>query len=339
MKTHESDTPLLIVENLTIELANSPGSTPIVQNMSFQVSKGEVVGLVGESGSGKSMLGLAVMGLLPRGVHVTSGKIVVDGLSMMEASDEERRRMRGATVATVFQDPGAALNPTRNVRQHLIGAMKAHSRASSKALQDKALATLEKVGFPEPKQRYRSYPFQLSGGLRQRVAIAMALINNPKVLIADEPTTSLDVSVQKGILDLIRERTLDDELGCIFVSHDLGVIAQVADRVIVMYSGQKVEEGRTARVLSKPRHPYTEGLIASAPTMSSDLNKPLRPIPGTIPRVGEGPQGCTFQARCPVVSLGLCSPSVPEWASDLTDPDHRWFCRVGPEFSDSGEEG
>lgn len=338
MNEEKRETALLIVEDLTIELADSPGSTPIVQNMSFRVGEGEVVGLVGESGSGKSMIGLAVMGLLPDGVKVTSGRIVVDGLSVLDASDEARRRMRGSTIATVFQDPGAALNPTRTVRQHLVGALKAHSRASRAQLREKALATLERVGFPEPLARYRSYPFQLSGGLRQRVAIAMALINDPKVLIADEPTTSLDVSVQKGILDLVRKRTLHDQLGCIFVSHDLGVISEVADRVIVMYSGQKVEEGKTINVLKEPRHPYTKGLIASAPTMTSNLTKPLRPIPGTIPRVGEAPKGCAFQKRCPALPEGQCAPNNPGWTSDPHDADHRWFCHLSSESSDLTKE-
>lgn len=328
-ETRDMNNDLLVVENLTIELEDGPGSTPIVQNMSFRIGRGEVVGLVGESGSGKSIVGLALLNLLPQGVKVTSGSILLDGLDVLQADEDTQRRMRGAKLSTVFQDPGAALNPTRTVKQHLSSVLKAHQRLSREEVRQRSLDALASVGFPDAAARYGSYPFQLSGGLRQRVAIAMALVNNPLVLIADEPTTSLDVSVQKGIVELIRRRTIEDQLGCIFVSHDLGVIAEVADRVIVMYAGQKVEEGKAREVLSNPQHPYTNGLIASAPTMSSNLSEPLQPIPGIIPRVGEAPKGCTFQTRCPQAALNMCQPHDPDWTSDPFDPTHRWFCFTG----------
>jgi|AntAceMinimDraft_12_1070368.scaffolds.fasta_scaffold36710_2 peptide/nickel transport system ATP-binding protein len=329
---------LLVVEGLTIELENSPGASPIVQDMSFRVAAGEVVGLVGESGSGKSLIGLALLNLLPDGVIITSGKILANGLDVLTADEETLRKMRGATLATVFQDPGAALNNTRTVRQHLAGVLQAHGRFSRQEVRERSLQALNSVGFPNPAARCRSYPFQLSGGLRQRVAIAMALINNPKVLIADEPTTSLDVSVQKGILELVRRRTIENHLGCLFVSHDLGVISEVADRVIVMYAGQKVEEGPALSVLTRPQHPYTVGLIASAPTMSSNLANPLRPIPGTIPPVGEAPSGCAFQTRCPQLTKELCSPLDPGWTIDPDDSSHRWFCYRQPKLKSRRKE-
>jgi oligopeptide/dipeptide ABC transporter ATP-binding protein len=203
---------------------------------------------------------------------------------------------------------------------------RAHEKSSKRDIREKSIGILKDVGFPNPEERLKSFPFQLSGGLRQRVAIAMALINRPKILIADEPTTSLDVSVQKGILDLIRKRTIEDKIGCIFISHDLGVIAEVADRVIIMYSGQVVEEGPMESVLTNPKHPYTRGLIASAPSMKSSLAKPLRPIPGSLPPVGRTPSGCAFQDRCPEKALGNCNAANPTWSNDSNNQSHRWLC-------------
>jgi oligopeptide/dipeptide ABC transporter ATP-binding protein len=202
----------------------------------------------------------------------------------------------------------------------------AHEKSSKRDIREKSIGILKDVGFPNPEERLKSFPFQLSGGLRQRVAIAMALINRPKILIADEPTTSLDVSVQKGILDLIRRRTIEDKIGCIFISHDLGVIAEVADRVMIMYSGQVVEEGPMASVLTNPKHPYTHGLIASAPSMTSSLAKPLRPIPGSLPPVGRTPSGCAFQDRCPEKALGNCNAANPTWSYYSINQSHRWLC-------------
>ena len=318
---------LLQVDGLTIELDGRPEATPVVSNLTFRVHEGECVGIVGESGSGKSLSSLALLNLLPTGVHVAAGTIVADGIDVTRADDAALRRLRGALVSMVFQDPGAALNPSRSVKQHLSDALRSHSDISRSEVKERSLAVLTEVGFPEPGSRFKSFPFQLSGGLRQRVAIAMALVNHPRILVADEPTTSLDVSVQKGILQLIRRRTTEDRIGCVFVSHDLGVIAEVADRVIIMYAGQVVEEGSVNSVLASPQHPYTRGLIASAPSMTSTLDNPLRPIPGNLPPVGRAPAGCAFQTRCPDRSEGLCSPHDPGWSQDPIDASHRWYCR------------
>jgi len=318
---------LLTVNGLTIALDDQPDASPVVQDLTFNVREGECVGIVGESGSGKSLSSLALLNLLPAGVHIAAGSIVAAGQDVTTADRKALRRLRGSVVSMVFQDPGAALNPSRTVGKHLSDALRAHSDMSRREIRQRTLDVLADVGFPEPSNRLKSFPFQLSGGLRQRVAIAMALVNRPRILVADEPTTSLDVSVQKGILQLVRRRTSEDGIGCVFVSHDLGVIAEVADRVIIMYAGQVVEEGAVTSVLAQPKHPYTRGLIASAPSMTSTLENPLRPIPGSLPPVGRAPSGCTFQDRCPDRSDGLCSPDNPTWSQDPACPSHRWLCR------------
>ena len=317
---------LLSIKNLTISLEGRPNTSPIVQNLNLEVSAGEVLGIVGESGSGKSLTGLSILNMLPKGVYISAGQILADGNDITKSEKKKLRAYRGELFSIVFQDPGSALNPSRTIGKLLSDVARAHEKSSKRDIREKSIGILKDVGFPNPEERLKSFPFQLSGGLRQRVAIAMALINRPKILIADEPTTSLDVSVQKGILDLIRKRTIEDKIGCIFISHDLGVIAEVADRVIIMYSGQVVEEGPMASVLTNPKHPYTRGLIASAPSMTSSLAKPLRPIPGSLPPVGRTPSGCAFQDRCPEKALGNCNAANPTWSNDSNNQSHRWLC-------------
>ena len=319
-------TKLLSIKNLTISLEGRPNTSPIVQNLNLEVSAGEVLGIVGESGSGKSLTGLSILNMLPKGVYISAGQILADGNDITKSEKKKLRAYRGELFSIVFQDPGSALNPSRTIGKLLSDVARAHEKSSKRDIREKSIGILKDVGFPNPEERLKSFPFQLSGGLRQRVAIAMALINRPKILIADEPTTSLDVSVQKGILDLIRKRTIEDKIGCIFISHDLGVIAEVADRVIIMYSGQVVEEGPMASVLTNPKHPYTRGLIASAPSMTSSLAKPLRPIPGSLPPVGRTPSGCAFQDRCPEKALGNCNAANPTWSNDSSNQSHRWLC-------------
>jgi oligopeptide/dipeptide ABC transporter ATP-binding protein len=317
---------LLSIRNLTISLEGRPNTSPIVQDLNLEVNEGEVLGIVGESGSGKSLTGLSVLNMLPKGVYIAAGQILADGKDVTKSDEKILRTFRGALLSIVFQDPGSALNPSRTIGKLLSDVARAHGNYSKDEIRKKSIEVLKDVGFPDPESRLKSFPFQLSGGLRQRVAIAMALMNRPKILIADEPTTSLDVSVQKGILHLIRTRTIEDGIGCIFISHDLGVIAEVADRVMIMYSGQVVEEGPMASVLTNPKHPYTRGLIASAPSMKSSLVNPLRPIPGSLPPVGRTPNGCAFQDRCPEKSLGTCSALNPTWFNDFNDNTHRWLC-------------
>lgn len=317
---------LLSIRNLTISLEDHPNTSPIVQDLNLEVNEGEVLGIVGESGSGKSLTGLSILNMLPKGVYISAGQILAASKDVTKSDEKTLRTFRGALLSIVFQDPGSALNPSRTIGKLLSDVARAHGNFSKDEIRGKSIEVLKDVGFPDPESRLKSFPFQLSGGLRQRVAIAMALMNRPKILIADEPTTSLDVSVQKGILHLIRTRTIEDGIGCIFISHDLGVIAEVADRVMIMYSGQVVEEGPMASVLTNPKHPYTRGLIASAPSMKSSLANPLRPIPGSLPTVGRTPRGCAFQDRCPEKSLGTCSALNPTWFNDISDNTHRWLC-------------
>jgi oligopeptide/dipeptide ABC transporter ATP-binding protein len=331
--------PLLSVEGLTIRLDGRPEASPVVQELNFSVHEGECVGIVGESGSGKSLSSLAILNMLPTGVHISSGHNCAAGVEVTGADKKNLRKLRGTLVAMVFQDPGAALNPSRTIGKHLSDVLRAHTRMKRSKVRDLSLLTLESVGFPNPSTRLKTFPFQLSGGLRQRVAIAMAMVNHPRILIADEPTTSLDVSVQKGILELIRKKIIEDRIGCVFVSHDLGVIGEVADRVIIMYSGQVVEEGSTLSVLTTPKHPYTRGLIASAPSMESSLEKPLRPIPGSLPSVGHTPSGCAFQDRCSLKSSNQCTPSAPVWSHDPGDESHRWLCHASTQITPSQNQG
>lgn len=324
--TTSKPSSLLSIKNLTISLTSSPGTSPVVRNLTFDVSPGECVGIVGESGSGKSLSSLAILNMLPSGVHISNGSVIAEGIELTKANEKELRRLRGSLVSMIFQDPGAALNPSRTVGKLLADVLRAHSKLSRKQIKERSIAILGDVGFPDAENRLNNFPFQLSGGLRQRVAIAIALVNRPSILVADEPTTSLDVSVQKGILELIHRRTVEENIGCIFVSHDLGVIAEVADRVVIMYSGQVVEEGPVASVLTHPKHPYTKGLIDSAPNMSSTLSNPLRPIPGSLPPIGRTPSGCAFQDRCLEKQSGSCSPDDPTWSTDPQDSTHRWLC-------------
>lgn len=281
--TTTSAHPTIRVSDLTIAMGASPSAPALVHDLSLEVRPGECVGLVGESGSGKSLTGLSMMRLLPEGLAMRTGEIEFDGTNLASLGDAELRRLRGSRISMIFQDPAAALNPTRTARKQLIDVLRAHESLSRSEADARAISVLESVGFPDAPQRYRAFPFQLSGGLKQRVCIAMALACSPRLVIADEPTTNLDVSVQAGILRLIRHRIDTDGFGCLFVSHDLGVIAEVADRVLVMYAGEVVESGSVQDILDNPAHPYTRGLISAAPTMSSSRTNPLRPYTAARP--------------------------------------------------------
>lgn len=275
---------ILSARNLSISIGGDSGPpSTLVHNIDLAVAEGECVGVVGESGSGKSLTSLAFMRMLPNGLRLDAEHLTFRGRDLLAMTPREVRSIRGKDIAMVFQDPSAALNPSRTIRRQIVDVVLAHEDVGRREADSRAVEALENVGFPDARNRYNSYPFQLSGGLRQRVCIAMALVCNPDVVIADEPTTNLDVSVQAGILQLIRRRIDTDGFGCIFVSHDLGVISTVADRAVVMYAGQIVESGPTDAILSQPAHPYTQGLIAAAPTMSSSLHTPLAPYTSPHP--------------------------------------------------------
>lgn len=282
MKDETSDN-VIAARNLTISLDSAAQRSALVYQLDINIRAGECVGLVGESGSGKSLTGLAMLNLLPAGLSISSGDLRFGDLDLRTASSKSLRKIRGKAISMIFQDPSAALNPSRTVKKHLTDILRTHEGLTRGAAEARAIEALEAVGFPEAAERLNTFPFQLSGGLKQRVSIAMAIACHPRLVIADEPTTNLDVSVQAGILKLLRSRIDEDGFACLFVSHDLGVIGAVADRVLVMYAGEIVESGPVRDILDKPQHPYTRGLISAAPNMQSSRERPLQPYAGVRP--------------------------------------------------------
>lgn len=299
----------LEVRGLTTRFETRAGAVTAVNNVSFSVGKGRILGLVGESGSGKSVTGFSILGLIDAPGEVSAGEVLVDGADLRKLSADEMRRMRGSRVAMVFQDPMMTLNPVLRVGDQMAMAVRVHRKMSKSAALEEARKALEKVGIPAAGERLRAYPHQLSGGMRQRVAIAMALLHSPSVIIADEATTALDVSIQGQILAEVRE--LADETGAaiVWITHDLAVVSSLADDICVMYAGRIVERGAAQQVLDHPRHPYTRGLLDSIPA----LNEPgaaLPQIPGSTPQLSRLPSGCPFRPRCPRAS-DLCAAEPP----------------------------
>lgn len=303
----------LDVRGLTVELPTGAGWIRPVNDVSFSVAEGETLGVVGESGSGKTILSLALMGLEPPGAR-RSGEAwleVRDGArkNLVTARREDVRALRGRDIAMIFQEPMTALNPVMRVGAQVEEAIRVHEATASPAeLRDRALAALKRAAVPESERRFLQYPHQLSGGLRQRVMIAIALAAGPGILIADEPTTALDVTVQKQILELLAGLRRELGLSLLFITHDLGLVSQIADRVIVMYAGRIVEEGPTAEVLQGPRHPYTEGLLRAAPRLARGK---LTPIPGSVPSLAALPPGCAFSPRC-ALRVAECDEAMPK---------------------------
>ncbi|MGE0716474.1 MAG: ABC transporter ATP-binding protein [Alphaproteobacteria bacterium] len=290
-------TPLLEVEDLRIAFSADGRPLPAVDGISFTLAPGETLGIVGESGSGKSLTALALMGLLPAGVAV-SGAVRFEGRDLTRLAEAERRRIRGNRIAMIFQEPMTALNPVFTIGEQIAEVFRQHRGLKRAEARAEAVEMLRLVGIPAPERRAGDYPHQLSGGMRQRAMISIALACQPRLLIADEPTTALDVTIQAQVLDLLRE--LRDRLGLalILITHSLGVVAEIADRVSVMYAGRIVEEGPTADLFARPRHPYTAGLLAGIPPIDEDVVR-LTPIAGTVPPLHAMPAGCRFQPRCP----------------------------------------
>jgi peptide/nickel transport system ATP-binding protein len=304
---------LLDVRNLIVDLPTAVGWIRPVNEVSFQVAPGESLGLVGESGSGKTMLALALMGLLPPGARVAGSGVLqragTDETNLAQMNEKAFRAVRGREIAMIFQEPMTSLNPVMRIGAQIEEAVSTHEPALSKSQRrDRVLEALRQASVPEPETRAEQFPHQLSGGLRQRAMIAMAIAARPKLLIADEPTTALDVTVQKQILELLDRLRRDLQLGLLFITHDLGVVAQVADRLAVMYVGRIVEEGPTGEVLGAPRHPYTQGLLAASPSLEK---KKLMPIAGTVPQLTELPPGCAFEPRC-ALRRDDCRVAVPD---------------------------
>ena len=296
---------LLHVENLTVDFATAQGSVRAVRDVSFDIEAGEVLGLVGESGSGKSVTSLAILRLLPPQARV-SGRIEFCGEDLLLLGDERMRATRGAGISMIFQEPMTALNPVMRVGDQVAEAVLAHRgtandrgpRVSKAEAWNLAIESLRTVAIAEPERRARDYPHQLSGGQRQRVMIAMAIVNRPQLLIADEPTTALDVTIQAQVLDLLNELRQKFSLAMLFVSHDLAVVSQIADRVAVMYSGSLVELGAKQDIFKAPAHPYTRGLLHAVPDLKTDRTRPLQTIEGTVPALHAMPSGCGFEPRC-----------------------------------------
>ena len=290
--------PVLVVEGLRTHFFTKAGVVKAVDDVSFSVDRGEVMGLVGESGCGKSMTGYSLMGLIDLPGRIVAGKIVLDGIDLRALSAEQLRQMRGNRVAMIFQDPMMTLNPVLRIDVQMIEAIVAHDKVSEDDARARAREALSKVGIPSPDERLAAYPHQFSGGMRQRVAIAIALLNRPDLIIADEPTTALDVTIQGQILYEMQKLTRETGTALIWITHDLSVIAGLADRVSVMYAGRIVEQGTAEEVLGRPRHPYTRGLLDSVPS-NNVRGARLKQIPGMTPSLLDLPPGCPFRERCP----------------------------------------
>jgi len=294
--THES--PVLAVTDLSTAFFTRHGAVRAVDGTSFTVARGEVLGLVGESGSGKTVTGFSILGLVDPPGRIVGGSIRFLGEELVGASEERLRRLRGAKIAMIFQDPMMTLNPVLRIDTQMIEAITAHERVSHRAARERARAALTAVGIASPDERLAAYPHQFSGGMRQRVAIAIALLHRPALLIADEPTTALDVTIQSQILAEVHALCADSGTALIWITHDLAVVAGLADRVAVMYAGRIVEEGPVDAVLAQPLHPYTRGLIGSVPSRNR-RGAPLAQIPGMAPSPAVLPPGCAFAPRCP----------------------------------------
>jgi peptide/nickel transport system ATP-binding protein len=308
-----SGEPLLQVRDLTVGFRTEDGRISAVDQVSFDARAGELLAVVGESGCGKSVAAMALSGLLPRNATVT-GSVRLDGAELVGASAEQLRAVRGKEIAYIFQEPMTSLNPVFTVGRQVAEVLRVHEGMSRKAALGRAVELLDLVGIPNPRERLKHYPHQLSGGLRQRVMIAMAVACNPRVLVADEPTTALDVTVQAGILDVLRD--MRDRLGAavVLITHDLGVVADVADRVMVMYAGRVVERGEVHELFARPRHHYTVGLLGAVPSArTTDGEQRLREIPGLVPVLAEQPDACTFADRCSAAS-DVCRESAPPLA-------------------------
>ncbi|CAL9449278.1 ABC transporter ATP-binding protein [Streptomyces pilosus] len=288
----------LSVRDLRVRFSTEDGIVKAVDGLSFDVERGKTLGIVGESGSGKSVTNLTVLGLHNPKSTTVEGEILLEGRDLVTAPEKELEKLRGNKVAMIFQDPLTALSPYYTVGRQIAEPYMKHTGASKKEARARAIEMLTKVGIPQPESRVDDYPHQFSGGMRQRAMIAMALVCDPDLLIADEPTTALDVTVQAQILDLLKDLQQEFGTGIIFITHDLGVISDMADDLLVMYSGRAVERGSVREVLRQPKHPYTWGLLSSMPRLGADVSQALNPIPGSPPSLLNPPSGCPFHPRC-----------------------------------------
>lgn len=316
---------LLKVNDLTVTLATSSGDAQAVRNLSFELDQGEILGIAGESGSGKTMTALSILGLLPY-KGKAAGSIFFDGREILTSTKKEYRDIRGKDIAMIFQDPMTSLHPMLTVATQLTEHLIHHRKVSKAAARQSALELLDTVKIPDPVAALAAHPNQFSGGMRQRIAIAMALACEPKLLIADEPTTALDVTVQAGILKLLHQLRDERKLSIMVITHDLGVLSSLADRILIMYAGSEVESGKASDLLKHPRHPYTKGLISALPGVSKE-GKVLTSIKGMPPELGNFPSGCAFHERCSYAQAS-CISEMP-YAIEISET-HRIFCPINP---------
>jgi len=317
--------PLLEIDDLRVDYASPRGPVRAVAGVSLSLERNRILGLVGESGCGKSTVGQALMGLVQAPGRIAGGDIRFEGRSLVGLPERELRRLRGDRIAMVFQDPTATLNPVLTIGDQIAELFRWHRpKLPRREVERRVVALLERVGIAEAERRRRAYPHELSGGMRQRIVIACALALDPALIVADEPTTALDVTVQAQILDLMRGLQVEHGTAVILISHDLGVIAETCDDVAVMYAGRIVESGPTAEVLARPRHPYTAGLIASRPSIDAP-GRVVRPIPGTVPDLARPPAGCPFHPRCGQ-AVAACRDAIPALQPIPEEPRHAVAC-------------
>ena len=315
---------LLEVHNFSLRFRDTPSDQ--INHISFSVSPGKTLCIVGESGCGKSVTSLAMMGLLPAGAaEIRSGQMVFEGQELDLSDHTAMRKLRGSRMTMIFQEPMSSLNPVFRIGDQIVEAVQAHSDITKAEATSRAVAMLMRVGIPAAEKRMRDYPHQLSGGMRQRVMIAMALVNDPALLIADEPTTALDVTIQAQILELIRDLQAETNMGTIMITHDLGVVAEIADTVAVMYAGTIVETGPAERIFNDPQHPYTIGLMSSIPQLTGARGR-LSTVPGMVPTAQNMPPGCRFASRCPFVRP-VCNAAPPLVS---LGEEHQVACHFAP---------
>ncbi|KQL33962.1 peptide ABC transporter ATP-binding protein [Bacillus sp. FJAT-25509] len=312
---------VLEVSGLTTEFKSKHGSLKIIENIDLTVKKGEILGIVGESGCGKSVTSLSILQLLDKKAKIASGSVTFNNSNLVDKTEKDMRKIRGNEISMIFQDPMTSLNPVLTIGIQIGEVIQKHQKLTGSNLKEKVVHLLQLVGIPRPEAIYHEYPHRLSGGMKQRVMIAMAISCNPSLLIADEPTTALDVTIQAQILALLKSLKDDLHMSILLITHDLGVVAEMCDRVVVMYAGQVVETTDTRTLLRNPRHPYTIGLIQSTPHQSKG-EKRLKSIPGQVPTPDNYPKGCRFADRCPKV-LGICRNSLPP----LIEVDNQTSCR------------
>jgi peptide/nickel transport system ATP-binding protein len=323
--------PLLEVKDLTVHFETEDGIVQAVDGISYSVERGHALGIVGESGSGKSVSSMTVMGLTRAGNARISGSIMFDGKDLLSATDAEMRKVRGGEIAMIFQDPLSSLHPFYKIGDQLVEAHRSHNDVSKARARDRAIEMLSLVGIPDPRRRIDGYPHEFSGGMRQRVMVAMALINDPKLLIADEPTTALDVTVQAQILELIQKLQTELDTAVVMITHDLGVVAEVTEEIAVMYAGRIVEYGKADTVFAAPEHPYTWGLLKSIPRLDTPRDQELVPIYGRPPSLINKPSGCAFHPRCPYIREAHKKVDPRLEPTGGADPSHKAACLLPSE--------